>query len=181
MRPFLILVFSGLLAIPALAQDSKTNAPTEIPKAAPESSGLSFPVSAGVITAPFVLTNGYLYQPDTRAELGEGGKAVYDVTIPNAGEYVIHAVVDAPAEDSNSFFLNFDKPPEDPLMIWDVDVTNGFEERVVSWRGDGADGSDQFVPQKFKLSAGKHQLLIWGREPDTKLKSVSIRPAVEKK
>lgn len=129
------------------------------------------------MSAPFVLTNGYLFQPEARAELGEGGKAVYTFVITNAGDYVIHAVVNAPAEDSNSFFLNIDGKPEDPLMIWDIDPTSGFEERIVSWRGDGSDGADQFAPKLFKLTEGKHHLFIFGREPDAQLKSISIRPA----
>jgi hypothetical protein len=143
-----------------------------------ETPGLTFPASAGVIKGPFVLTNDCVYQPDVKTELNEdGGKAIYNFTITNAGEYVIHATVNAPGEDSNSFFLNIDAQPEDPLTIWDIDVTSGFEDRIVSWRGDGAADGDQFAPKRFKLDAGKHQLIIIGREPETQLKSISIQPA----
>jgi hypothetical protein len=63
-------------------------------------------------------------------------------------------------------------------MIWDIDVTMGFEKRVVSWRGNAADsGSDQFAPKRFMLTAGAHKLVIVGREPDTQLKSLTIRAA----
>ena len=96
--------------------------------------GLDFPVSAGMVTAPFVLTNGYLYQPSNQTDVAEGGRAVYVFTITNAGSYVIHTVVKAPAEESNSFYLNIDNPPEVPTMIWDIEVTTSFAERVVSWR-----------------------------------------------
>src|SRR5262245_11437240 len=185
MRSFLFLLVSCALSLSVSAQDGKTTtAQPDLKKSetapAVPATGLTFPVSAGTVTAPFVMTNGYLYQPEVRAELGEGGKAIYRFTITNAGEYVIHAVVSAPGEDANSFFLNIDAQPEDPMTIWDVDPTSGFEERVVSWRGDGGDGSDQFAPKRFKLEAGKHQLFIFGREPDTQLKSLSIRPAPPK-
>jgi hypothetical protein len=63
-------------------------------------------------------------------------------------------------------------------MIWDIDVTNGFEERIVSWRGKGDVDNDEFKPMVFKLTAGEHKLIIVGREP-TQLKSVSIRPAAK--
>ena len=37
-------------------------------------------------------------------------------------------------------------------MIWDIELTNGFEERVVNWRGTGEAGSDEFNPKVFKLT-----------------------------
>jgi predicted secreted protein len=185
MRRFLLLFLAGMTAISARAQNGKTNGQIEL-KDGPSiviissrtvTNGLAFLASAGTVSAPFVLTNGYLCQPGERAEVGEGGKAVYDFAITNAGDYVIYALVNAPGEDSNSFFLNIDAKPEDPLMIWDIEPTSGFEERVVSWRGDGSDGADQFAQKRFKLAEGKHQLIIFGREPETQLKSLSIRPA----
>jgi hypothetical protein len=184
MRLSLLVLLACAPAIPVFAQEPKTNAqPAKSATAtdtttSKETPGLTFPASAGTVKTPFVLTNDCLYQPDIKTELNEdGGKAIYNFTITNAGEYVIHAVVNAPGEDSNSFFLNIDAQPEDPLCIWDIDVTSGFEERIVNWRGDGAADSDQFAPKRFKLAAGKHQLIIIGREPETQLKSLSIRPA----
>jgi hypothetical protein len=59
-------------------------------------------------------------------------------------------------------------------MIWDVTVTTGFEQQLVSWRGNGTDVSDQFVPQIFNLTAGTHRLIIVGREANTQLQSLSI-------
>jgi hypothetical protein len=110
-----------------------------------------------------------------QTELGEGGKAAFSFTVDQDGDYLVHAVVDAPAEDANSFFVNIDAPPESPLMIWDMEVTNGFEERIVSWRGKGDASNDEFSPKVFKLKAGAHKLFAVGREP-MQLKSVSIRP-----
>jgi hypothetical protein len=188
MKRFSPILLACVLAIPAYAQDAKTNAAPELKKTATagpavttpdiQTPGLSFPVSAGVVSAPFVVTNGYLYQPAPQTGVTEGGKAIYSFTITNAGNYVIHAVVNAPAMESNSFYLNIDGPPEDPTMIWDIDVTTGFAERVVSWRGDGSDTDDQFVPKRFNLASGMHKLVIHGREPDVQLKTISILPAV---
>jgi thiol-disulfide isomerase/thioredoxin/uncharacterized cupredoxin-like copper-binding protein len=172
-RSALLLVCA--LAIPVIAQDAATKA------AQPQTSGkgtpaaLTIPASAAVVNAPLVLKDGAISTPQ-HTELAEGGKAVFSLTIENAGDYLIHAVVDAPGEDANSFFVNVDAPPEDPLMIWDMDVTNGFQERIVSWRGNGDANYDEFSPKVFKLTAGEHKLIIVGREPATLLKSVSIRP-----
>jgi hypothetical protein len=69
-----------------------------------------------------------------------------------------------------------DAQPTDPDMIWDYEVTNGFEQRAVNWRGNGDQDSDQFSPKKFHLEAGAHKLIIVGREPG-QLKSISIYPA----
>jgi len=160
----------------ACALASLTLAEDAAKKAAPAGSNPTAPmisVSAATLTAPLVLKDGAISQPE-QTELPAGGKAVLEFTVPKAGTYVIHAVVNAPAEDANSFYLNIDAPPEDPVMIWDIDVTNGFEERVVSWRGKGDADNDEFKPKRFTLTAGAHKLFIVGREPAF-LKSVSIR------
>ena len=146
-------------------------------QASPTAPSVTVPVisvAEATVSAPFVVKDGAISQP-SQTELGEGGKAVFRFSVAKAGRYVIHAVVNAPDEDTNSFFLNIDAQPEDPLMIWDVAVTSGFEERVVSWRGSGDSSSDEFAPKIFELTAGEHTLNLVGREPAF-LKSVSIRP-----
>ena len=60
-------------------------------------------------------------------------------------------------------------------MIWDIPLTSGFEQRVASWRGNGTDVSNQFVPKVFNLSAGQHQLIIRGREANVLLTSFAIQ------
>jgi hypothetical protein len=143
-------------------------------KTAPGSDALTFQMADVKATAPFVLKDGAISQP-AQTELAAGGKVVISFTIAQAGDYVIQAIANAPDEDSNSFFLNIDAPPDDPLMIWDIDVTKGFEERIVSWRGSGDSSSDEFVPKVFRLTAGEHKLFVVGREP-AQLKTLSIRP-----
>ncbi len=161
------------LASPMFSEDAaqKKSAPAGDPKAP-----LSLAVSEAKVTKPMVVKAGVLSQPE-RTELADGGKAVFEFTVPKDGEYTVYAVVSAPDDDNNSFYVNVDTAPnDDPLMIWDIDLTNGFEERVVNWRGSGEAGSDEFNPKVFKLTAGAHKLFIVGREP-AQLKSVSIRLA----
>ena len=180
MNRFFSIVLAGVLAIPALAQDAKTNAAPERIKpavAGVPASGQSFLASAAVLSSPLVLTNDYFHLATDQAEVANGGKAVFDFTIKNAGDYVIEALVSAPDESSNSFFLNLDAQPTDPDMIWDIEVTSGFEQRTVSLRGNGDSASNEFAPKRFKLTPGAHQLIIIGREPGALLKSLSIRPA----
>ena len=107
------------------------------------------------------------------ADVAAGGKAVFHFSITNAGDYQIESVVYAPDDSSNSFFVNIDAPPTDPDMIWDIEVTDGFEKRLVNWRGDGDSSNGQFVPKTFKLGVGGHTLILVGREPDVRLKSVT--------
>lgn len=167
------IILACALAVPALAQDATTNisAATGLPAIQ------SFSASDGVLTAPLALTNDYIVLLGDQAELTNGGKAVFNFTVTNAGNFVIETLVNAPDESSNSFFLNIDAQPIDPDMIWDVPVTSGFEKRTVSWRGDGDSSADQFTPKTFKLDTGTHNLIIIGREPGTLLKSLSIHPA----
>lgn len=105
-----------------------------------------------------------------------GGRAVFTFKVTAAGDYIVAGVVNAPDEDSNSLCLNIGAERVDPLMIRDLEVTSGFEERICNWRGNGESSSGEFVPKSFKLTAGEHKLIIAGREP-VSLKGVSIRPA----
>lgn len=130
--------------------------------------------TSGTINSPFVATNGYIYQSVQTTTPTSGGSAYYEFTITNAGNYVIQALVSAPNDAANSLYLNIDAEPQDPTMIWDIPLTSGFEERVVSWRGNGTDASNQFVPKIFNLNQGTHQLIIRGREANVELENFSI-------
>ena len=172
MKHFFFMVLAGALAVPAFAQDTNANAAADV-----QSAGQLFPASAAVLTAPLVLTNGYVFLPGDQAELAEGGKAVFNFTITNAGNYVIETLVNADDESTNSFFVNVDAQPVDPDMIWDIQLTTGFEKRLVNWRGNGDSSTDEFTPKIFKFEPGAHTLVIIGREPGVLLKSVAIRAA----
>jgi hypothetical protein len=174
-----VLFLACALAIPALAQDATTtNSPAAATAHAP---GQMFLASAATVTAPLVFTNDYLHLESEMADVAAGGKAVFNFTITNAGNYLIESVVNAPDDSANSFFVNIDAPPTDPDMIWDIEVTSGFEKRLVNWRGDGDASNGQFVPKTFKLGPGAHTLILVGREPDVRLKSVTIFPAPPEK
>lgn len=174
MKKFIVsLVAAALVAGFAWAQGTAK-------KDSPPSSGatpgvVTLQASAAVATAPMVLKDGALTQAQhDDLTLAAGGNAVFDFSVVAAGTYAIHAVVNAPTDLANSFFVNIDAPPEDPLSVWDIDPTSGFEERVVSWRGNGDTENSEFKPKHFKLTAGAHKLILVGRE-ESFLKSVSIR------
>jgi hypothetical protein len=140
----------------------------------PVAGSLSFPAPSGTITAPFTVNNGSLYQATTTTVVVSGGKAVYNFTTTNSGQYAIQALVNAPDTAANSFYVNIDGQPTDPTMIWDIPITTGFQQRIVNWRGNGTDANSQFVPALFNLTAGAHQLIIVGREANTGLQQVSL-------
>ena len=175
MKPLFAFLLACALAISSSFAADVASKPAPVPAKEDASGVIMMPVSAATVSAPFVLKDGIISQPE-QTEVSAGGKAVFEFTVAKAGDYEIRAMVNAPDEDSNSFFLNVDAQPEDPLMIFDLEVTNGFEERTANWRGNGDSGSGEFVPKHFKLTAGAHKLVIVGREP-AKLKSVSIRLA----
>ncbi len=162
--PTIVLLACTVAAL-ALAQNTATK----------DASVVTLSAADAKITAPLVLKDGAFGQPQ-QTEVEEGGKAVFTFKLEQAGDYVIYGAVNCPEEDQNSFYLNIDSPPKDPDMIWDVDVTKGFEARVVSWRGNGSPEADEFKPKVFKLAAGEHKLYVIGREP-AQLKSLSIRAA----
>ncbi len=142
----------------------------------PPSSSLTFASTSGTITAPFYVTNGTAIVQTAYTSVTAGGQAVYTFTVPAAGNYLVSALVIAPTEDYNSFFVNIDAQPTDPTMIWDVPVTTTFASRTVAWRGAGTTTSDQFSPKVFNLPAGPHQLVVRGREGQVQLGTISIAP-----
>jgi hypothetical protein len=153
----------------------------------PRMSGLSFPSYAGVITVPFTTNSGGYISQSVDTGISGAGQALYGFSVPTAGSYVVLANVNAPNGGANSFYVNIDALPTDPTMIWDVPVTTGFANQMVSWRGNGVldtnspSGFDaQFSPQVFNLSAGTHQLIVVGREANTQLGQITIqlRPPV---
>ena len=169
------LILACAIAVFTFAQDAaKKAAPAPAP-AKDSVTPISIPLTGAVVKAPFVLKDGVLSQPGTTG-LSDGGKAVITFSVPKAGDYVILGMASAPDEESNSFFFNIDAEPEDPLGIWDIEVTTGFEERVVGWRGSGDSPMPEFLPKIFKLTAGEHKINLVGREP-AQLKSLSIQPA----
>ena len=135
--------------------------------------GLVFQADSGVVTSPFVVTGGYISQP-SQTSVTTGGRAAYTFTVTNAGNYVIQALVNAPGDAANSFFVNMDAEPQDPAMVWQIPVTAGFENRIVNWQGGGTYDNPQYVPKVFNLTLGSHQLIIRGREAGAQLNRISI-------
>jgi hypothetical protein len=137
--------------------------------------GLTFAADSGTITAPFVATNGTISQASSTS-VTNGGRAAYTFTLPNAGSYYVAAIVSAPSTNENSFYVNIDAEPTDPLMIWDIPISATFTSQPVSWRGNGTSDPNtaQFRPKTFQLTAGTHQLIIRGREANATLATLSI-------
>ena len=79
--------------------------------------------------------------PNRTLIVTSGGSAIYAFAISNSGIYTVAANVNAPSDGANSFYVNIDAQPTDPTMIWDVPVTSGFTNQIVSWRGDETDNN----------------------------------------
>jgi hypothetical protein len=153
-------------------QPTDTPGPTPVPTPLP---GLSWEAEDGQVSAPFTVSGGYVFQPTSNyGDVGSGGRASYRFDLNEPGEYVVKAVVDALDDSSNSFYVNIDAEPQDPAMIWDIKLTNGFEARTISWRGSGDQDANEFDPKVFALPAGEHELIIRGREGNTYLDRLSV-------
>ncbi len=115
---------------------------------------------AGVITPPFIVTNGGIFQA-VGTNLTASGRAQYDFTLLQPGGYVIQAMVNSP-ERASSIAINIDAEPTSPTMIWNIPPSQEFTNRTVTWRGDGA--ATNLVPRRqvFNLTPGPHQLIIRG-------------------
>ena len=151
-----------------------TPVPTDTP--IPTLPGLSWAATAGTVTLPF-LADEYIYQTTQTLDPTLGGKATYLFSVETLGEYIITMSVNAPDGGSNSIFINIDNEP-DTGMIWDIPVTQGFQDRTVSWRGNGTPDVAQFEPKVFTLSDGQHELVIRGREAGTEISNMTLVLAV---
>ena len=134
---------------------------------------LTFQPSAGNIFAPFVLSSGYVSQSVTTGT--NGGQLIFFFQTTNSNIFAVEALVDAPNTAANSFYVNIDAPPTDPTNIWDLTLTTGFTNEIVTWRGNGTNDQMSIYPQQnFPLNAGLHQLIIEGREAGTELGPITI-------
>ncbi len=150
-----------------------TTGPTATPSPTP--SPITWEAQEGNISDPFVATQNYVAQSITTAEdPTRGGRAAFRFSLPRPGNYIIQVIVNAPTIGSNSFFINIDEEPHNPSMVWDIEITDGFQERTVSWRGSGTHDINEFAPKVFMLSAGEHELIIRGREEDTLLDQIRL-------
>lgn len=133
--------------------------------------GLAFSAEQGTLFGAMSKYNGYIATP-----VKDEGRAVYAVVIPAPGEYKIVTEIDASSGGSNSFLVNFDSSPTDPIHTWDVvQLTSGFESREVTLRGaNGTYDVPEFQPATWTLGAGVHYLIVDGRESDTRLKSLAL-------
>ena len=151
-----------------------TTPPAQTPTPTPIPGGSPIEGESGTISAPFTISGGYISQSVTTGLTGSG-RAAYSITLASDGDYVIQAFVNGSSLTSNSFYLNIDAEPQDPVMEWDIlPPTAGFENRFVSWRGSGTADADEFVPKIFHLTSGTHQVILRGREADTQLDRFTI-------
>lgn len=140
-----------------------------------DAASITFEAEAGAISGPFTVVDGALVQPSPVEDPSQGGRAsfVFDITAP--GEYGVTAVVSAPNDDADSLFVNIDAEP-DASMIWDLPLTNGFEERTAGWRGNGTPETSQFPSKVWSLGVGTHELVLRGREANALIDRVAIVP-----
>jgi len=131
---------------------------------------------SGQISPPFVTTNGAVFQPVTTGPTN-GGRAVYDFVVNNPGQYVIRAVVTAPAEEANSFYVNIDGEPDDPAMICEVPVSGeGPTTNLVCWGPSTKPGQMPAARKVFSLKAGSHQLIVRGAEANARIERLLVTP-----
>ncbi len=103
----------------------------------------------------------------------EKGTATFNFNVPADGKYVIWARVKGPTADNDSFYVAMDGQ-EDVFDMNDEGVEPKNEWKVM--RINGRDEKDPFTlnPRVFELKAGKHTLVIRGRETGAFLDWVTI-------
>ena len=126
----------------------------------------------GLITPPFIVTNGYVFQA-VATNLPASGRAQYDFTISQPGGYVILATVSSP-DHASSLAVNLDSEPTAPTMIWDIPASQEFTNRTVTWRGEGTSTNALLRRKVFNLTPGTHQIIIRGGDTGARLDRFSV-------
>ncbi len=166
------LAMAGLLGISTEGAMAGGYPGTENETAPTHRTGVTFEATAGVITPPFVITNGSLYQPLTTPAPTNGGRATYSFNIDQPGDYVVRALVNASNETGNSCLVNLDAEPADSGMVWDIPLTGGYEECLVCWRA--REKGQPFAHKIFHLASGAHQLIVRGRDANTQFRRFEL-------
>jgi len=105
------------------------------------------------------------------------GTATFKVSIPRGGIYKMVARVYASDSGSDSFYVKLDDRPE---FIWDLNPAGAasqfkvWRDDEVTSRGNGSFSAPQFDPFTVQLQAGTYQLVLRGREPDTRIDQFSF-------
>ncbi len=131
-----------------------------LPLSAFAQGNVAIEAEAGLLTPPFSVTNGYVFQA-AGTNLAASGRAQYDITISQPGGYVILATVNSP-EHASSLAVNIDAEPTAPTMIWDIPASLEFTNRTVTWRSDGTATNAMPHRKVFNLTPGTHQVIIRG-------------------
>ncbi|MCR4335624.1 MAG: right-handed parallel beta-helix repeat-containing protein [archaeon] len=117
----------------------------------------------------------YIYQVTETSNPLNGGKAVCNLNVSEAGEYVIQVNANAPNDGSNSIFINVDSDANSDQMVWDIPIAIGFQDSNANWRGqDGNFEYSQFIPKTFDLNADMHKVIIIGREGNTNINKIQL-------
>jgi hypothetical protein len=127
---------------------------------------------SGSVSAPFVITNGCVCQPDSQE--ASKGRAVYEFDLTNSGSFVLQGLVKAPSAGTNSLIVNVDAEPDDPAMIWDIALTPDFTNQLISWRGERNPGSILVSRKVFNLSQGKHRIILRGNSGNVQLSRITV-------
>ena len=128
--------------------------------------------TTGTLISPMVADGGGTY---ISTPTNDDGEAIFAVTISTAGLYEISANVNAPSISDNSFFVGFNDTTLNATDIWDiVELTTGFENRLMNIRGTGSFDVPEFKPATVNLSTGTNYIIFAGRENDTQLQDFSL-------
>jgi len=98
---------------------------------------------------------------------GPEGHASFDFSLEQPGTYGLQALVLAPTQDDNSFWVRID---DRPWIQW----TSITPSDAWQW-SDVRDAGDGHSSVEVDLSAGKHRLVFAYREDGTMLDQVALR------
>lgn len=129
---------------------------------------LPAPLSAaqGVISPPFILTNGYLTQT-VETSGTNGGRAVYTFTIDYPNEYAVFLVTETPGGDGGSVFVNIDAEPNVADTKCHFPFSDGFATNLVQ-------NPSKAGPRWFPLAKGNHEIVLRGCDANVKIRELRV-------
>ncbi len=123
---------------------------------------LTFGSCAGTISYPFTTNISCVTSQAIQTDWTSGGVVIYSFNITNiSAGYYISNNASAPNGSANSVYIGIDTIPNSAGYEWNMPITTGFSNIVVTLESSGGIGH----PMKFNFgSTGIHNMYVIGRE-----------------
>jgi hypothetical protein len=127
----------------------------------------------GQVTAPFMRHGDHIVYDAETKDPAQSGRVIVTFDVATSGTYMLRMLVDAPNDSANSVFVSVNNPVVQEVHTWHIAPTSGFETRTVGY----GISVETTTANAFTLSAGRHTVIVAGRERGVRIGRIWLDPA----